>query len=94
LTYAAFIPGAKGYVNTAFNDLDSIRSKHGDEVDAIVKKTYDEIKKVSKDKGASTETAFKVWEIIQTRMKEIGDIAGDSMQDIMENHPGMDSNST
>jgi len=54
-----------------------------------VKKTYDEIKKVSKDKGASIETAQKVWDILQNRLKEIGSLAGDAMEDIMNNHPQM-----
>lgn len=81
LTYAAFIPGAKGYVNSAFKDLDAVRSKHGGEVDEIVRKTYDEIKAVSKDKGASVETAQKVWDILQERLKEIGNLAGDAMED-------------
>ena len=89
LSYSAFIPGAKGYVNSAFNDLDAIRAKHGDEVDEIVKKTYNEIKDVTKSKGASTETALKVWEIMQARLKEIGNLAGDAMEQIMDNHPGV-----
>ncbi|MCJ1437409.1 hypothetical protein MMC27_006796 [Xylographa pallens] len=88
-TYAAFIPGASGYVNTAFNDLDAVRAKHGGKVDEIVGQAYGEIKDVTKDKGMSMETATQVWEIIQKRLKQIGELAGDAAQDILNNHPDL-----
>src|ERR1700761_4629935 len=34
--YAGFLPGASGFVNTTFDDLDTIRNKHGEEVDKII----------------------------------------------------------
>src|ERR1700761_4601839 len=34
--YAGFVPGASYYVNTAFDDLDKIHGKHGQEVDQII----------------------------------------------------------
>lgn len=88
-SYAAFIPGAKGYVDTAFNDLDLIRDKHGDEVDKIVGEAYSELKGVSQEKGMSVETAQKAWEIIQKHLKRIGDLAADSASEIMNNHPAL-----
>merc|ERR1711963_648433 len=45
-SYAAFIPGAKGYVDSAFDDLDAIRAKHGKEVGQIVTEAYDEMRQV------------------------------------------------
>ena len=36
-SYAAFVPGAKSYVDSAFDDLDAIHKKHGSEVDKIAK---------------------------------------------------------
>lgn len=86
-SYAAFIPGAKGYVNTAFDDLDAIHQKHGTEMDKIVKEAYEEIKGITKDKGMSLETAEQVWEALQKHLKRIGDLAGDAAQDILNNHP-------
>ena len=86
-SYAAFIPGAKGFVNTAFDDLDAVHRKHGDKVDKILKQAYDEIKDVTKDKGMSVETATQVWEILQQRLKQIGKLAGDAASDILNNHP-------
>lgn len=88
-SYAAFIPGAKGYVDTAFDDLDTIRNKHGDEVDRIVGQAYSELKDVTQEKGMSLETATAAWAIIQKHMQRIGDLAADSAQEIMNNHPAL-----
>ena len=87
LSYATFIPGAKGYINAAFDDLDAIRNKHGEKVDNIVREAYNELKAVTKDKGMSLETAQQVWEIIQKHLKRISDLAGDAVEDILNNHP-------
>ncbi|SLM33626.1 hypothetical protein MPH_05245 [Lasallia pustulata] len=86
-SYAAFIPGAKGYIDTAFDDLDAIRNKHGDEVDKIVRDAYTELKTVTQENGMSMETAQKVWDIMQKHLKKIGELAGDAAQDILNNHP-------
>jgi len=85
-SYAAFIPGAKGYVDTAFDDLDAIHEKHGSEVDKIVSDTYNELKNVSKE-GASMQTVTKAWDILQQSLKRIGDLAGDAADDVLKNHP-------
>merc|ERR1712098_462438 len=50
--YAAFIPGAKPYVDSAFNDLDKVQAKHGDEVDkawSILEKTMSQLGELAKD---------------------------------------------
>ena len=88
-SYAAFIPGAKGYVDSAFDDLDAIRNKHGDEVDRIVSQAYDELRAVSHEKGMSVETAQAAWEILQKHLRRVGDLAADSAQEIMNNHPAL-----
>jgi len=86
-SYASFIPGGKSYVDTAFNDLDAIRAKHGSEVDEIVKSAYTQLRDVTKEKGMSVETAQKAWEIITEHMQKIGELAGDAAEQIMNNHP-------
>lgn len=63
-SYAGFIPGAKGYVNSAFDDIDAIQKKHGDEVNKIVSNAYTELKDVSK-KGTNLEAASDAWEVLQ-----------------------------
>jgi len=84
--YAGFIPGASGFVETTFDDLDKIRSKHGDEVDKIVGEAYEELKGVSQ-KDLSLSTAQQAWEVIQKHTKRIAELAGDAAEDILNNHP-------
>jgi len=86
-SYAAFIPGAKGYVDSAFDDLDAIREKHGDEVDKIVREAYDETRSVLSNGDVSLVTAHKTWEVLSKHMSRIADLAGDSAQQILDNHP-------
>lgn len=88
-SYAAVIPGAKGYIDSAFNDLDEIHAKHGDEVDAIVKEAYNELKGVSHESGMSIASAQKAWEILQKHLNRIAELAVDSAQEIMNNHPAL-----
>ena len=86
-SYAAFIPGAKGYVDTMFDDLDKIRSKHGDEFDKTVKDAYNELKDVGKKGDMSAETAFTAWNVLQKYLNRLFELSGDAMDDILDNHP-------
>jgi hypothetical protein len=86
-SYAAFIPGAKGVVDSAFDDLDSVREKHGDEVDSIVREAYEEMRSVLGNGDVSLVTAHKTWEVLSKHMSRIAELAGDSAQQIMDNHP-------
>jgi len=86
-SYAAFIPGAKGYVDSAFDDLDAVREKHGDEVDSIIREAYSEMRDVLSNGDVSLVTAHKTWDILTKHMSRIAELAGDSAQQIMDNHP-------
>ncbi|KAH7395242.1 hypothetical protein DE146DRAFT_659581 [Phaeosphaeria sp. MPI-PUGE-AT-0046c] len=86
-SYAAFIPGAKDYVDSAFDDLDAVREKHGDEVDSIIREAYDEMRGVLSHGDVSLVTAHKTWDILAKHMSRVADLAGDSAQQIMDNHP-------
>jgi hypothetical protein len=86
VSYGALFPGAKMYINSAFDDLDAVRQKHGDEVDGIVKQAYGELKKTSQ-KDMSMETASEAWNIIEKYLSQIADLAGDAAEDILNNHP-------
>ncbi|KAL8987363.1 MAG: hypothetical protein Q9169_008709, partial [Polycauliona sp. 2 TL-2023] len=88
-SYAAFIPGARGYVDTFFDDLDAIHRKHGKEVDSIVTEAYNELKENVSSEGMSISAAQKAWDILQKYMKRIGDLAGDASEDILNNHPAL-----
>lgn len=86
LGYAAFIPGGKQYVNSAFADLEKIQEKHGDEVNKIVQRTYEDLKKESK-KGLTIETAQGTWDVLEKALSDLADLARDSIGDILDNHP-------
>ena len=86
-SYAAFIPGAKGYVDTMFDDLEKIRSKHGEEFDKTVRDAYSELKDVSKKGDLTANTALKAWDILQKYLNRLMELAGDAADDILSNHP-------
>lgn len=87
LAYSAAIPGAKSYVNTAFDDLDAIQQKHGAEVNNIISEMYKEVKDTTKKGGLDVATAYRVWEIMGEKLKQITSLAGDAAEDILDNHP-------
>lgn len=86
ISYAAFIPGGKSYVDAAFNDLDKIEQKHRGELDKIVSNAYNDMREATKS-GLTMETAAKTWEILQKYMAQIGELAGEASNEIMDNHP-------
>lgn len=88
-SYGAMIPGASGYIDSAFDDIDAVRNKHGKEVDGIVKEAYHELKDISSKEGLTFASAVKGWEILQKYMQRIAELAGDAGQDIMNNHPAL-----
>ena len=87
-SYAAFIPGATGYVDSAFDDLDAVRNKHGKEVDNIIKEAYAELRDISQE-GMNMTAAKKAWDILQKHLQRISDLVGDAASDIINNHPAL-----
>ncbi|GAM89076.1 hypothetical protein ANO11243_071110 [Dothideomycetidae sp. 11243] len=85
-TYAAFIPGGRGYVDTAFKDLDTMREKHSDKIDSILKDTYTELQKASKS-GLSMDTVQKVYSALEEMSKRLASEAGDAFSSVIDNHP-------
>ncbi|KAL8937877.1 MAG: hypothetical protein Q9216_004203 [Gyalolechia sp. 2 TL-2023] len=88
-SYATLIPGARGYVDAFFDDLDAIHKKHGKEVDNIVKEAYGELKDNVASEGMSMTSALKAWEVLQKYMNRITELAGDASEDILNNHPAL-----
>ncbi|KAL8831280.1 MAG: hypothetical protein Q9170_005371 [Blastenia crenularia] len=88
-SYATYVPGARGYVDTFFDDLDAIHKKHSKEVDDIVKEAYTELKDIVSAEGMSIVSAQKVWTSLQKYMDRILDLAGDASEDILNNHPAL-----
>jgi F0F1-type ATP synthase membrane subunit b/b' len=84
--YAAFIPGGRGYVDSAFKDVEAIRKNHGSEVDKIVQDAYNDVRKISSE-GVSLDSAGKVFDVLANHLTRLYDVAGDAAEDILENHP-------
>lgn len=85
-SYAAFIPGAKAFIDSAFNDLEAIQKKQGKRVDEIVSTTHRDLKEATKN-GLDLESVGKAWAVIERAVNQIGSLAADSSQDLLAQHP-------
>ncbi|KAJ5633299.1 hypothetical protein N7490_009638 [Penicillium lividum] len=88
-SYAAFIPGARDYIDTAFDDLDKIRNDHGSEFDEIVKNAYTELKDLLKKEGLNIDSASKTLSVLQKYLKQLFDLAGDAAENVLDGHPAL-----
>ncbi|KAF7114913.1 hypothetical protein CNMCM5793_000683 [Aspergillus hiratsukae] len=86
-TYASWIPGAKPYVDQAFDDLEEIKRKHGKEFNAIVSDAYKDLREVTKKGSLDVNTAVKIKDILQEHFKRLYELAGESAEDILNKHP-------
>lgn len=84
--YTGLIPGAQQYVDSTFDELESIKKEHGKEADKVAKDAYEDLKKLSGE-GVSFQTFSKAWDVLQTAAKRIKDLAGDVGSDLLEKNP-------
>ena len=85
-SYVGWVPGGRGYVDAAFQDVELVRNKHKDEVDKIINDGYKQFQELSKA-GLSMETASKAYDALTDLAKKIADLATDSISDVVDNHP-------
>ncbi|KAE8147106.1 hypothetical protein BDV25DRAFT_161067 [Aspergillus avenaceus] len=86
-SYSSFVPGAKGYVDTAFDDLETIRRKQGTEFDNIIREAYAELRDVTKKGKFDVNTAIKIRDVLERHFGRLYELAGDSAEEILGNHP-------
>jgi hypothetical protein len=86
-SYASWIPGAKPYVDQAFDDLEEIKRKHGKEFNEIVSDAYKDLREATKKGSLDVNTAVKIKDILQEHFKRLFELAGESAEDILNNHP-------
>jgi phage terminase small subunit len=84
--YAAFIPGATAFIDTAFDDLEVIQKKHGNRVDEIVITAHKDLSDATKD-GLDLESVCKAWTVLENATNQICDLAAESTNDIFSQHP-------
>ncbi|KAG6039845.1 hypothetical protein E4U41_002023 [Claviceps citrina] len=87
-SYAAWIPGGKGYVDAAFRDWEAVRNDHKEEADKIVNDAYNQLKAISKS-GLSMETASRAYDVLADVSKKIASLGSEAMSDIIDNHPAV-----
>ncbi|UJR20789.1 hypothetical protein I4U23_023902 [Adineta vaga] len=74
---ATLIPGSAPFLGKIFDQIEDITKEHGDEVKKVFEETYNDFEKLTKEGGLDPKTAGKAVEILQKRVKEIQDLAGD-----------------
>ncbi|GAO19789.1 hypothetical protein UVI_02045800 [Ustilaginoidea virens] len=85
-SYAAWVPGGRVYVDAVFKDWDTVRESHKDEADKIVNDAYKELKALSKA-GLSLDTASKAYDVLAEVSKNMANLGGEAISDILDNHP-------
>ena len=86
-SYAGLIPGASAYVDSSFDTLDQLSETHGEEVNKIVQKTYEDIRAVLQKGGMDAKTATQIYEILQKQGSELAELAKEAGMDVLEKHP-------
>ncbi|KAG8943371.1 hypothetical protein FRC04_002927 [Tulasnella sp. 424] len=90
-SYASFFPGASSYVDASFDAIDRLEQTHRKEVDAIVKRTYDELREITKNGGVDAQTAQKVYDVLKRQSAELAEVAkkaaNDVIQPVLDKHP-------
>lgn len=85
-SYVGWIPGGRAYVDAAFEDWETVRKNHKEEADKIINDAYKQFQEVSKS-GLSMETASKAYDVIADISKQVANLSGDAVSDILDNHP-------
>jgi uncharacterized protein YukE len=74
---ATLIPGSAPFLGKIFDQIEQISKEHGEDVKKIFDETYKDFEKLAKDGGMDSQTAGKAVDILQKRVKELQDLAGE-----------------
>ncbi|KAK1676412.1 hypothetical protein BDP55DRAFT_550769 [Colletotrichum godetiae] len=85
-SYVGWIPGGRSYVDSAFNDFETVRKNHKEEADKIVDDAYKQFQEVAKA-GLSLEAVHKAYEVLADITQKLASLGGDAIGDIADNHP-------
>ncbi|EXF75713.1 hypothetical protein CFIO01_05309 [Colletotrichum fioriniae PJ7] len=85
-SYVGWIPGGRSYVDSAFNDFETVRKNHKEEADKIVDDAYKQFQEVAKA-GLSLEAVHKAYEVLADITQKLASLGGDAIGDIIDNHP-------
>ncbi|KAH9938919.1 hypothetical protein B0H21DRAFT_878593 [Amylocystis lapponica] len=84
-SYAGPIPGVSAYVDSTFDALDELHETHGEEMNKVLQKGYDEVKQILKENNNSmdVETGIKVMAVLRQRMGELQEVGKKAGQDAL-----------
>jgi len=85
--YARFVPGAKGAVDMAFNEIDDLKEKHGDKLNELMDNAHKELKDVASNGSLDMATAFSLWTVVSKYLSKMEGMAKEAGVDIMSKHP-------
>lgn len=85
--YARFVPGAKGAVDMAFNEIDELKEKHGDELNELINNAHKELKDVASNGALDMATAFSVWTVVSKYLSKMEGMAKELGGDLLSKHP-------
>ncbi|KAI0906553.1 hypothetical protein F4823DRAFT_72037 [Ustulina deusta] len=85
-SYVAWVPGGRHYVDVVFRDVETLKENHREEVSQIVSDAYKQFQDLSKS-GVGLGAASKAYNILSDLSKKFGDLAGNALTDILDNHP-------
>ena len=85
-SYTKMVPGASVYVDKAFDDIEKVRDTHKDEVDKIMNDTKSQLSDIT-NKPVSFGRVGEVWAILSGAITQIGKLAPDVAQQLLDNHP-------
>lgn len=85
--YASLVPGVKQYIDPVFEELDSLSESHGQEVNEILSRTYNELKETISNGGLDKQTGEKVADIIKRRAVQLKDLAKDASSKVLDDNP-------
>jgi len=85
-SYVALVPGGRHYVDVAFQDLETLRESHGDDVDRLVAETYAKFQDIAKA-GLTMEAASKTYEALADLGKKAARLAASAADKVLDNHP-------
>lgn len=80
-TSAALIPGSAPFLGKIFDQIEQVSQEHGDEVKKVFEETNNDFEKLAKEGSLDPKTASKAVDILQKRVKQIQELAGDAGSD-------------
>lgn len=88
---ATLIPGSAPFLGKVFDQIEQISKEHGDDVKKIFDETYKDFEKLAKQASLDSQTAGKAVDILQQRVKELqqlaGEVGGDAYQKLVTENP-------